>query len=753
MKTDSEITKQFKIHKKKADRNLGKQRENTKKCRAFKAGDYQEYIDKIQVALSSGQKKRVTVQINKISPYVDAVVGFFAQNRRKPNYLARMEVSKAAMFFSQYGNELSKYCRKSMNADQVETQQDADLITCGIGVVETEYSFGEGFSAKSPNGEIIMGAVDLDTYWYDSACRQTNMTDRRYDCISREFHIDDALDLFEDSKEGDFDDVAPDTLSDYQMQGDLGAYDRIKYDWEDKVEGMVNVHFYQWYDIESYYRADSPVKNLKNPQSMIAAQMELDKIAQEIKDEQDDDADDSNGQNNDGERDEDFDAQSDILSFNASTKARLEESFGEFIEPQEFRRKVFYTAVLSGDKVFKKFKTAHQGFTRKVKTGTYDAKNKIWTGIVNSMMEPQKYYNKFLTELMFIIAANSKGGVIIEEDAVEDIEEFEDQYAKTDVVCTVRPGAISNPNGKKIMDKRSAFQPTGYEQLITLVDASISDVAGLDRSFLGSVENKMESAQLNRQRIRQVSSMLAGYMDSITLYGYEHARLMLDLMRIFAENNRGELFKMSGDHGADQFIQISDDKLAPDFDISVEEAPTTPEERAELAVQISQIADKYMMIPNGEAKASQLYALAAKYANLENSDLQEITKILVPDQNQIDPAQVAQMQEQIKMLTSQMTESQIKNIDAMTKKTLVDAGKSASEIKLNEVKAADLRAGIHKTAADTVKILHDATGKHVDNQFKKKFPHQAMNPKHMNLADHVDAHVKLNPPAKEGKSP
>ncbi len=745
MKSDSEITKQFKIHKKKSDRSLGKQRENTKKCRAFKAGDYQEYIDKIQVALQSGQKKRVTVQINKISPYVDAVVGFFSQNRRRPNYLARMESSQIAMFYSKYGNEMSKYCRKSMNADQVETQQDTDLITCGIGVVETEYSFGEGFAAKSPNGEIIMGAVDLDTYWYDGSARQTNLIDRRYDCISREFHIDDALDLFEDSEEGDFDEIQPDQLSDYQYQGDLGAYDRIRYDWQDKREGMVYVHFYQWYDIEEYYRADNPIKNLKNPHSMIAAQMELDKIAQEIKDGDDEDE-ESDIQEDQGDDDDDFDPQADILSFNAKTKKRLEESFGEFIEPQAFRRKVFYTAVLSGDKVFRKFKTAHQGFTRKIKTGTYDAKNKIWTGIVNSMMEPQKYYNKFLTELMFIIAANSKGGVIIEEDAVEDIEEFEDQYAKTDVVCVVRPNTISNPNGKKIMDKRSAFQPTGYEQLITLVDASISDVAGLDKSFLGSSENKLESAQLNRQRIRQVSSMLAGYMDSITLYGYEHARLMLDLMRIFAENNRGELFKMSGDRGADQFIKISEDKLAPDFDISVEEAPTTPEERSELGDAIAAMADKYMIIPNGEAKASQLYALALKYKNLENADLQDITQILVPDQNQIDPAAYAQLQQQVQQLTAKMTQSQVANIDALTKKTLVDAGKSASEIKLNDVKAADLRAGIHKQAADTVKTLHEATGTHVENQFKKKFPHEAMNPKHMNLADKIDAHIKLNPP-------
>lgn len=746
MKSDKEIVKQFKQHRKKTDRNLGSQRENTKRCRAFVAGDYQEYIDKIQIAVQSGQKKRVTVQINKVKPYVAAVKGFLAQNRRRPNYTARMQTSPVQQFYSQYANELSKYCRKNMNADQVETQQDGDLLICGLGVVQTEMSYGEGFAVKNPNGEIIMGAVDLDTYWYDWQARETNLLDRRFDCISREFHIDDALALFKDSKEGDFDEIIPGQLSDYQYQGDLGSYDRIRYDWQDKHEGMVFVHFYEWYDIEPFFRAENPIKKLKNPQSMIGAQIELEKIAQDLKAKAGEDE----------EYDEDFDPHADILSFSAATKAILEEAFGEFIEPEEFRRQCFYTAVLSGDTIFKKFKNEHQmGFTRKVKTGDYDAKNKIWTGMVNSMMEPQKYYNKMLTELMFVIAANSKGGVLYEEGSIEDIEEFEDQYAKTDAAVAVMPGALSNPSGRKIVDKRQPFQPTGYEGIITMMDTAIADVSGIDRTFLGSSENGKETAQLQRQRIRQIVSTLACFVDSITLYTYEHARLMLDLMRTFAENNKGELFKVSGDNSADQFIQISDDHMAADFDVSVEEAPITPEERQELADKITAMADKYKAVPDpkSQLRADQLYALAFKYMSLENNDLQDITKILVPDEQQIDPSYVQQLEQQVQQLTAAMTKAQVDNINSLTKKTLVDAARSASEIKLNDVKAADIRAGIHSKAATTTKTLEDATGKHIENQFTKKFPHQVLNPKHMNLHDHVDMMATVHSGNRENQQP
>src|SRR4051812_28383914 len=111
MKSKSEIAAMVKKRKKESNRNLGRQRENTKKCRAFQAGDYMEYTDKIQLATSSGQKKRVTVQIKKTKPYVNAVKGFLAQNRRKPNYIARVQQTQAQALYSMYAKRLSEYMR------------------------------------------------------------------------------------------------------------------------------------------------------------------------------------------------------------------------------------------------------------------------------------------------------------------------------------------------------------------------------------------------------------------------------------------------------------------------------------------------------------------------------------------------------------------------------------------------------------------------------------------------------------------
>lgn len=716
MKSKAKILAQAKKHKREAQRSLGRQRENTNRCRAFYAGDYMEYMDKIQIATNSGQKKRVTVQINKIKPYVNAVKGFLAQNRRKPNYLARMKQNQAAKYYSMYANQLSDCLRGNMNAPQVETQQDGDLLVCGIGAVETAMSYGEGFATRRANGEVIEGCIDLDTFWWDFGARETNLADARYMGISKIYHLEDAMDLYSDHDEEVFESAQPQSVTDYQYRADIGHYDRLKYDWADTREKMVNVHFYHWYDIEKYYRADNPMATLKNPQSKMAAQLELQRIASEIPD-------DEKGKSTDP----DFDPSQPILHFNKETKAMLKESFGEFIEPEEFNRKVYYCAIYSGDTLFTAFKCDHQnGFSIKVKTGDFDAKNRIWTGMVNSMMEPQKYYNKALTELMFVIAANSKGGIIIEEDAVEDIEEFEDQYAKTDAVCVVSSGAISGLGNPKIKDKRQPFQPTGYEQIITLADAAIADVSGIDKTFLGSSENGRETAQLQRQRIRQIVSTLACYVDSIVLFQLDHARLMLDFMRVYAENNRGDVFRILG-QGGQQFVELSEEFLEPEFDVIMGEAPVTEEETAELAQTLTEIADKFLAAQQFPI-AQALYAMAASYMPLDMEDIEQFTQIMQPQQQTMSPQQQQQLIQLVTQLKSQMSQAQYDHLQAETKRLLAEATQKTASAQLDTVKAADLRAGVHKKAAETAHTLEEATGKHLENKFTKLHPKAMFDP-------------------------
>lgn len=690
IKSDFDIAKQWKKHHKITKDGLARQYKNTEDCQAFYAGDMLDFWIGAQSTDQFGVKKRAMVQINKVKPYINAVKGFMAQNRRKAKYSARMDGNRVQEVYSQYCNGLSDYIRKNSYADQRETQQDGDLLTYGYGALETAMSYSAGQSTTDPNGRIIKGRLDPLEVGWDPFAKDTNLLDARWVFSEKIYALDDALDLFQDAREDDFESATDDELSggdgNYKFYARGGRYNKIKeaaLDWSDEKNEKVKVYFYQWYQYETFYRCENPVRLMRDPRLAAIMQIKLEMIAQDITQDQADIF--------------SFDPKDELLSFDGEIKKKLEKLLGSSMaDVYEYRRKAFYSAVISKDHVFTKFRNpCQQGFTIKFKTGDYDAKNKIWTGMVNSMKEPTLYYNKALTELMFIIGSNSKGGTYIEEDAVDDVQAFEQSYAKTDAVIIVAPGALS---GGKIQPKKEPFSPTGYENIVQYMGTDIQDVTGIDKAFLGSSENKQETGVLYKRRIRQVVSSLACYFDSITLYQLEDARLLLDFMRIYAENNNGALFSINGEDGREQFLQISSDKLAAEYDVNIDEAPQSNEEKQEYAEILGTFADK--LLPFDAPSAKIILSIAAKYLPLDYDDKQKLIQTLSPPPGQIDPHMVQQLQKQVQQFMSQAQQAQLAEVTSK-------ANANNARAKLDTAKISEVGATIIQKKADAVHQIHE----------------------------------------------
>ena len=691
MKSKVKIAAEFKKRLGTSNRKLAKQYQNTRDCQSFEAGDIMDYVQRVQYTNSAGGKKAVMVQFNRVKPYVNAVKGFMAQNRKRGKYVARTDVAPLQDQLSKYSNSLKDYLLENANGAQVETQQDGDQLVAGYGALETNLTYADGHATTDPNGEVQMGRLDPLAVGWDHTARATNLLDARYVYYKEIYNLDVAKALFNDSEDDDFEPISEEEDEGVYSYFDGGNYDKERVsegvEWSDKEDKEVKVYFYQWYQVEPFYRCDNPIEALTNPESKARGQMTLERIANEIESDDDMFA---------------FDPTSEVLSFDKKVKTELEEAFGEYVEIFEYNRKVFYTAVLSGDHVFTATRSvSQQAFTIQFKTGDFDSKNQIWTGMVNSMKDPSIYYNKSLTELMFTIGANSKGGVLVESDAVEDIQEFESMYAKTDAVVIVEPGALS---GNKIKPKKEPFSPTGYEGVISLVDASFAEVNGIDKSFLGSSENKMQTAALARQQVKQVTSALACYFDSGVLFQKTHSRIMLDLMRIYAENNDGGLFRILGEDGAQEFVAISSDKLSGEYDVSIVEAPQTQEEKLEFAELLSNMADKLMAV--GDPSGKVIYAVALKYLPIDKADIQQITKILMPDDGQVDPAYVQHLEQQLKAAMDEKDQ-------AMIMKTL-----SSTALDMANVNKIDV--GNKKTSAETVKTIEESNRVSVETNLAQK---------------------------------
>lgn len=696
--TEIGLTDKLKKQRETSRRALSVQYDNTAACFSFYNGDQMTYEDKIQFIDTTGRRKRATVNFNKVQSNVDSVVGFMAQNRRQAKYIARLNADEDQQLYSKNMNALYEFHRDNANADQVETDQDADMMICGVGATETDLSYLVGNSTTNPNGEIIKVRLVPDKTGWDPTSVAKNLLDARWAFYFDDYDLKDALELFQGSTEEDFQSVDSNDSDDrgyvYNPWG--GLYDKIRYDdsveWTAKEDNMVRVYNHQWFEYETFYKAKNPVYLTDTLEDALYFRIRLEAIAAEVP---------LNGPDNVKTDDAFlFDPLAEELVFDEKTRRKLVKEFGDLIEPVGFTRKVFYTAVYSGSHIFSTFRSICQtGFSIKFKTGIYNSSQKIWTGMVNSMMDPQKYYNKALTELMFTIAANSKGGVMLERGAVEDVADFESKYAKTTGVIVVEDGALS---GGKIQEKARPALPTGLENIITLSAQGVAD-AGVDPSFLGASDMD-QSGILYKRRIRQVISKMARYFDSITLYQKEDARLNFDLIKVWVQNNNGQWVKITGEQGADEFIQVSESMLCPEYDVSIQEAPETPEDKQETAAGIAAMGDKYLSV--GDAATAKAFHLESiqLMPSIDGDVRNRLAQILQP-QDMVPAEVVQQLQAQIQQLTGQLAQ--------------LEAQKIQSEIEKNNATTqkimTDAQVDVAKGQAETARTLEEAANKGLEN--------------------------------------
>lgn len=677
--------KQYKI----SMSGLQKQYSHIKECQAFYAGDYMAYKDKISLGTIGSGVRVKEVQFNKVKPYVNAIVGFMIGQRRKPDYQAKLTSKPEQQMLTDYINSLSDYVRKNTHADQVETRQDMDFVIGGIGATDTCITLNGGEATRDPNGEIIVERVNPLEVGYDPASTAPNMLDSKWVWRAKDYDVEEAEDLF-DAEEEDFEFVDQSENTDFTFNPVGGIQDKIGYEYADANRERVRVYFHQMFKIEKFYRIDNPI---------LIKQDEL--LMQALASVQDNPEDEMFA----------FDPASPILIITKDKYQAVADIFKLFeipFRPIEEKRKVYYTGIYSGDKVFRVFKSpSQQGFSLKFKTGDRDEINGIWTGIVASMRDPSRYYNKSLTEMMLIIASNSRGGVMYEESAIENIQEFEAKYTKNNAAIKVRDGALS---GQKIQPKATPDMPTGYEKILQVSDSSMAQVTGIDESFFGAAASGNETAALQRQRIAQATTTLAPYFDSISLYSIEQARMMLSFIRLLVEASDGKLFKAQGDEGQVLFERMSADFLADEYEVEIGEVPQTPVLQEYYIQTLSNVAAAMMQV--GDQRYREMYASAVDYMPFTSREKTKIKKILLGEAP-IDPQVVEQLQAQIQQLQEPSAQAALAWQVAETERI-----KNASQ---------KAQAETQKVVAETAKTMEDAAAKAIENDLMVSTPQNQVN--------------------------
>lgn len=638
--------------KQRAERGLREQHKQIREDYVFYAHGVKDY------------KRRDVVKFNQVKPKVDPVIGFFIQMRRKPQYLAKLRDAQEQVAYSQYMSSLADYMRSNANAGQIESRQDGDLLICGVGATDAAILY-EG----NPDGEYIKERLDPLETWWDPTARAANNLDAQYVFRRNRISLQQAMDML-DASEEDFEDDTDNVSTDEQFLPTGGVVNKIGFDTDKRDGNMVNLYYLQWWDYENYWRIENPLRDITDA----FLQQQLLAVMQSIEESQDEEVEDLFT----------FDPTADFLVVDARLRAiisSLLDEIGVKADFQKFKKKVYYTAMLSGKKVFDVFKSPdQQGFTIKFKTGTWDNAREVWCGLVRDLKEPSAYYNKTLTEILRVIASNSKGGVMYEKSAVPNPTKFESEYAKNKAAIQLNDGGATG-----IIPKAQPALPTGFEKINAEAQNALNTITPVNAEFLGTSQNKQVSAAMENQRIRQATTSLAIFADSISLYQIEDARQLTSFARILAENSETRLIKIVGADGAPVFEQLLESRLADEYDIDIGEAPTTPTQRQEVQGIMLNVAQQ-MMATTGQ----NLYPIALRYMDgVKEQDKQDMIAALTPPEP--SPEEIAAQQQAEQEAQAIIKESQLAELE-----------KTTAETRDKEASAAQRMAQVAKTEQEAL---------------------------------------------------
>lgn len=680
LKSDAKLLEQWNKHKNISESALEEQHTEARNNYAFHAGDAMAYT-----ATVTDKGRRSMVVFNKVKPYIDAVVGFMVQLRRKPQYHARIFENELQEELSRYLNGLSEYARSNANMDQVESHQDRDMLIAGYGATDTNILY-----EVNPDGEVQSENIQFNDVFWDMQARGPNLLDARWVFRRKKFGRDEAVKRFPGTKPEDFESYKGDETS-YTYNPDGGLYDKIAFGIGHTEEDLVQVYYYQYWELEKYYRARNPLYDIEDAAlvNQLALVMETMRTRREeaaLPETVDDYF--------------EFDPFAEYLVMTPQIKADMSAAFERFgidVEYQEHPKRVYYTNIITGDKVLMKFRSPdQQGFTIKFKVGDYDHENKRWFGMVDALKEPARYANKALTEMLYVIASNSKGGVMYEESAVEDPARFEQQWATTKAAIKVQDGALQRG---AIQPKAQAALPNGYENIFSISNDSLGEVTGINKEFLGNAQATQVSALLESQRINQVISTLGCYFDSITLYQREHARMMITFLRMLAENSEGRLVSILGEDGAVRLEELSIDRFAEEYDVDIGEAPTSATQKQETLSTMLTMADRLATI------GKDIYPVVVPYLNIKQADKQRLLEILSPPEP--TPEQV-EAQEAIQQLQFEGQAARIAKDQGDAALRQAQALKTAADTVKSEAEA-------DSTRADTLRTLAEGEQKNIEN--------------------------------------
>lgn len=516
---DDELISKFAAWDKLLDAHRSEWDDETRLCYDFVAGH--QWADDVIEELEN--QNRVPVTFNRVAPTIDAVSGAEITGRQQVIYEPRQLGASAQNEVLTKGAD---WVRDECDAEHEDSDASRDCFICGEGWTETRMDYEEEL-----DGKIVIERIDPLEMAADPSSRKANYADARYMRRRRPYSRDEFEELWPDAlPEGDGSDSKKPVVVDPRLRYRNG-------DGDDADGDEVFVSIYQWFEPKTLHRVVGPTgvtQILDDDQFAQAQQMAKEKGAQ--------------------------------LQHVKQQGRRYRRAFvaaGQLLSDPE--------DIEVGD------------FTWKAMTGKRDRNKKTWYGLVRPMLDPQRFANKFFSQILGILNSNAKGGLLIEDGAIDDIRAFEKSYANASENTFVPEGALS---GDKIRDKRPPAYPQGQDRLMELSVSAIRDVTGVNEEMLG-LAGREQPGVLEQQRKQAAYGILSAFFDAFRRYRKAQGRLLLTFMKTYLPPDF--LVRIVGQDGSPTYQAIGDAFQNTRFTVIVDDTAAGPNEKAQVWSMIVQM--------------------------------------------------------------------------------------------------------------------------------------------------------------------
>lgn len=495
-----------------ANERFNKAREFWRNWRVEAVDDYafvsgKQWLEEDEALLRS--EKRPPITFNYSEKMVDAVVGAEVSNRQEVHYAPR-GVEDAGL--ADLWNAAAKWVREECNAEDEETDAFRDSLICGMGWTWTRLAYDE-----DPDGKIIVERIDPLEMRSDPAATKPGLMDRRWQFRLYWASKKDVKRAWPDAAtviESPDPSIGVITIGNRYNDEDIDETERHK--------EQVQLRLYECYELEPFYR----VATADGMQEFSSTE------------------------------------------FTATMRKALDEAGTPYLRQQ---KRVYYRAFFSGETLLEvALSPSQKGFTFQCITAKRDRNRNTWYGLTRVMKDPQRWANKWLSQILHIINSNAKGGLLAEVGAFVDQRKAQEEWSAPNSVTLLNESALSQG---KVQQKQAPPYPAGLDKLMSFALESLPMVTGINLEALG-LANREQAGVLEAQRKQAAYGLLSPLFDALRRYRKEQGRVLLDYIHEYISD--GRLIRIGGPD-SQQFVPLTKQANATRYDIIVDQSPNAPD--------------------------------------------------------------------------------------------------------------------------------------------------------------------------------